>query len=82
MKLSFRVGSDRHDRQHGVLAREDPRRDPGRELAQQPVLRMVEVVELLSLWLTSLSLFARQLCGMGGSAISGSTGMPRQPISK
>jgi hypothetical protein len=35
-----------------------------------------------SLWLTSLSLFARQLCGMGGSAISGSTGMPRQPISK
>jgi len=49
MEPSDGVRLENHHRQHRVLSNEDARRQSRGELAKQPVLRTVEIVELLLL---------------------------------
>src|SRR5258705_4769647 len=49
MQGALRVRRQRHHRQHRVLAGENSRRDPGREFAQQAIMRIVEIVKFVLL---------------------------------
>src|ERR1044071_21813 len=45
----FGVRRKRHHRQHGVLAGKNSRRQPGRELTEEPVMGVVQSMEFLLL---------------------------------
>jgi hypothetical protein len=46
MQDTFSIGRKRHHRQHSLLAGEDARCQPRRELTEQAVVRFLQIVEL------------------------------------